>query len=170
MTGQIAAPDDVDRAMEAWRRERPDLDGDGMEISDRIRRVAARIRARAGAILSPHGVGPSGYAVLAALRRAGKPFERTPTQLSREVLLTSGAMTHRIDRLEEQGLVERRPSTGDRRSIGIRLTPEGARVEERATSARFEEALRAAAALSDDERARLRRVLRKMEAGLQDTG
>ena len=165
--GRTVHRDDVDRALEDWRRERPDLDPQAIEISDRIARLARRTESRVGAVLKAYGLGPPGYGVLAALRRAGDPYELTPTQLSRSALLTSGAMTNRLDRMEAAGLVERvRLETGDRRSIRIRLTLKGREVEALATTARFEAAEDAAQGLSRAERHRLTALLRKMEAGL----
>lgn len=171
MTPRIGRDDAVDQAMEDWGRERPDLDSTAMEISERIRRLASRIEVRAGKALSPHGVGSPGYSVLAALRRAGDAYELTPTELSRFVLLTSGAMTNRIDRLEQAGLVERvRSPTGDRRSVRIRLTAKGLEVETLATTSRFAAAEHAAGGLTETERHRLATLLRKAEAGLRGPG
>ncbi len=160
--------DAVDRAVEGWMRERPDLDPKAMEVVDRIQRIASLLAGGATAALAPLDLGRPGYAVLAALLRAGEPYELTPTELTRAALLTSGAMTHRIDRLEEAGLVRRvRPEEGDRRSIRIRLTEEGRTLVDEAAPLRFAAAEKAVRRLSRRELAILRGLLHKLAEGLE---
>ncbi len=157
--------DIVDRAVEDWHRERPDLDAARMEMEvvDRLVRVAGYLREGAEAALAPFGLSAPGYGVLAALRRAGEPYELTPTELSRQARLTSGAMTNRIDRLEEEGLVERRRHRGgDRRSVHIRLTEKGRKLLDRAATARFAQAAKALEGLGPRDVDALRRLLRKL--------
>lgn len=162
------AHDHIDRVVAEWRRERPDLDPSGLEVVARVGRVASLLEGRLAERLAAHGIGIPGYAVLAALRRAGPPFERTPGELSREVMLTSGAMTNRLDRLERAELVERRrPVDGDRRSIRIHLTRTGRGLIDEAIASRLEAAGAALEALEAGERDALAAALRKLAIALE---
>jgi DNA-binding MarR family transcriptional regulator len=117
--------DEVDRIVAAWRRERPDLDVAPLEVLSRVTRLARHLdRARRGAF-AKHGLELWEFDVLSALRRAGRPYQLSPGALLTQTLVTSGTMTNRIDRLEAKGLVRRRPDPHDRRSVLVRLTPEG---------------------------------------------
>src|SRR3954449_5524910 len=117
--------DEVDRLIEAWRRERPDLDVAPMEVLSRVSRLARHLdRARSQAF-DTHGLESWEFDVLAALRRAGPPYELSPGRLLKETLVTSGTMTNRVDRLASRGLVERLPDPQDRRGVLVRLTPIG---------------------------------------------
>ncbi|MCW2771360.1 MAG: MarR family transcriptional regulator [Aeromicrobium sp.] len=117
--------DDVDRLIAAWRRERPDLDVSPMHVLSRVTRLALHLdRARKEAFAA-HGLEPSEFDVLSALRRTGEPYQLSPGRLVQETLVTSGTMTNRVDRLVRKGLVERRPDPADRRGVQVRLTPEG---------------------------------------------
>ncbi|WP_370289776.1 MarR family winged helix-turn-helix transcriptional regulator [Nocardioides sp.] len=117
--------DEVDELIEAWERERRDLDLAPVAVFSRIARLAHHVdRARKQAF-TDHDVEPWEFDVLAALRRAGAPYELSPGRLLRETLVTSGTMTNRVDRLTTRGLVERHPDPNDRRGVLVRLTPEG---------------------------------------------
>lgn len=121
-------PDEVDAIVEAWQRERTDLDVAPLQVLSRVSRLARQLdRARAGAF-AEHGLESWEFDVLAALRRAGKPYELSPGALVQQTLVTSGTMTNRISRLVERGLVERAASAADHRSVLVRLTPEGREV------------------------------------------
>lgn len=119
--------DEVDRLVAAWRRERPDLDVTPLEVLSRVTRLARHLdRARRSAF-GAHDLDSWEFDVLAALRRAGWPYELSPGRLVTETLVTSGTMTNRVDRLETRGLVRRRPDPDDRRGILVRLTTTGKR-------------------------------------------
>jgi DNA-binding MarR family transcriptional regulator len=117
--------DEVDRLMEAWRRERPDLDLEPLAVLSRVGRLSHNLDAARRAAFAEHAVEPWEFDVLAALRRAGPPYELSPGRLLRETLVTSGTMTNRVDRLAKRGLVQRLPDLGDRRGVLVRLTDEG---------------------------------------------
>jgi DNA-binding MarR family transcriptional regulator len=117
--------DEVDRLVEAWRRERPDLDVSPLDVLSRVTRLARHLDRARRAAFEAHGLEPWEFDVLAALRRAGNPYELSPGALLTQTLVTSGTMTNRIDRLEAQGLVDRHPDPHDRRGVHVRLTDVG---------------------------------------------
>jgi DNA-binding MarR family transcriptional regulator len=119
------ARDEVDTLLDAWRRERPDLDLAPMEVLSRISRLAHHLDRRRAAVFSAHGLEPWEFDVLAALRRSGLPYQLSPGQLVRETLVTSGTMTNRVDRLAARTLVSRDDHPGDRRGVLVRLTDRG---------------------------------------------
>jgi len=117
--------DEVDRLVEAWQRERADLDLGPMQVLSRVSRLGHHLdRARRQAF-AEHAIESWEFDVLAALRRAGAPYELSPGRLLKETLVTSGTMTNRVDRLTARGLVERSPDPHDRRGVLVRLTPAG---------------------------------------------
>lgn len=118
--------DEVDRISRAWHRERPDLDVGPLAVLSRISRLAHHLDRDRRAAFAAFGLEPWEFDVLAALRRAGAPYELSPSALTAATLVTSGTMTNRIDRLASRALVERRPAPADRRGVLVRLTPEGA--------------------------------------------
>jgi len=117
--------DEVDELVEAWARERPDLDLAPVEVFSRISRLSRHLDLARRDAFTAAQVESWEFDVLAALRRAGPPYELSPGRLLRETLVTSGTMTNRVDRLVERGLVERLPDPHDRRGVLVRLTPEG---------------------------------------------
>jgi len=117
--------DEVDRLVAAWRRERPDLDVEPLAVLSRVSRLARHLALARRAAFAEHGLEEFEFDVLAALRRAGPPYELSPGRLLTETLVGSGTMTHRLDRLEQRGLVRRRPDPEDRRGVRVRLTARG---------------------------------------------
>ncbi|HEX5561571.1 MAG TPA: MarR family transcriptional regulator [Nocardioidaceae bacterium] len=119
--------DEVDRLVEAWGRERSDLDLRPMEVLSRVSRLAHHLDRARRAAFAEHRLETWEFDVLAALRRAGTPYQLSPGRLLKETLVTSGTMTNRVDRLEARGLVERLPDPRDRRGVLVRLTADGRR-------------------------------------------
>jgi DNA-binding MarR family transcriptional regulator len=117
--------DEVDRIVEAWRRERPDLDVSPLSILSRVTRLARHLDGARRGAFARHRLEVWEFDVLSALRRAGAPYQLSPGTLVAQTLVTSGTMTNRIDRLVTHGLVERLPAPGDRRGVLVRLTPAG---------------------------------------------
>jgi DNA-binding MarR family transcriptional regulator len=117
--------DDVDRIVEAWRRERPDLDVAPLNILSRVSRLARHLDLARGSAFAEHALEGWGFDVLSALRRAGPPYELSPGQLVAQTLVTSGTMTNRVDRLAVRGLVGRAPDPSDRRGVKVALTAAG---------------------------------------------
>jgi DNA-binding MarR family transcriptional regulator len=162
-----AAIDSVDRIIEQWHRERPDLDPAAKAVTGRIVRLNGILQRRMGDAFARHGLNGGTYGILAALRRAGAPFELTPSELTRHLMVTTGGMTAMIDRLERQGLVARRPNPDDRRGVLVRLTDEGRAIVDAAmvdhTAAEHE----LVAGLSTAERDELARLLRVVLLSLE---
>jgi DNA-binding MarR family transcriptional regulator len=117
--------DEVDRIVEGWRRERPDLDVGPLAVLSRVTRLARHLDLARRTAFDRHDLELWEFDVLSALRRAGEPFQLSPGALVTQTLVTSGTMTNRIDRLEVGGLVERLPAPGDRRGVLVRLTALG---------------------------------------------
>ena len=107
--------------------------------------------------------------MLGVLRRSGAPYRMSPTDLARTLLLTAASVTHRVDRLERADLVRRIPSSADRRSILVELTPQGLGIVERAVEAHASAEEQAVSALSAEERHRLASLLRKLLLSFGDT-
>ena len=126
--------DEVDRIVDAWRRERPDLDVEPLHILSRVSRLARHLDLARGAAFAEHGLEGWGFDVLSALRRAGAPYELSPGQLVAQTLVTSGTMTNRVDRRAARGLVGRGPDLSDRRGVKVTLTTAGRELVDAAMS------------------------------------
>jgi DNA-binding MarR family transcriptional regulator len=124
VTGDPTA-DEVDAIVQAWRRERPDVDVEPMEVLSRISRLARRLDRLRATAFSAHDLEYWEFDVLAALRRAGPPYQLSPGQLLHETLVTSGTMTNRVDRLTDRGFVTRQDHPKDRRGVLVQLTDAG---------------------------------------------
>ena len=159
------AQDPIDRLVEQWRRERPDLDLAPMGLIGRLLRTA-RIADRAiDARLSGHGLQPGWFDLLSALRRTGAPHRLTPGQLSSSLMLSTGGMTKRLDRMDAAGLVERHPDPTDRRGALVGLTRKGRRVIDVAVADHLENERDLLRGLTKAERAQLDTLLRKLKSG-----
>jgi DNA-binding MarR family transcriptional regulator len=124
--GCVGEPrDEVDEIVAAWRRERPDLDVEPLQVLSRLDRLAGVLGTRRAAIFARHGLRRHEFDVLAVLRRAGAPFELTAGELAARTYVTSGTMTSRLDGLTERGLVTRGPDLVDGRLVRVALTPAG---------------------------------------------
>src|SRR4030095_7475401 len=122
--------DHVGRVHALWRGELPDVNLEGSAILARARRITLMVREKVLPVLTRHGLDGGEFYVLAALRRAGAPYALRPTELYRALMVSSGGLTDRLRRLEQRGLVRRRPSEEDRRSMLVELTSEGRRLSE----------------------------------------
>lgn len=163
----MAGSDRVDEIIAQWARERPDLPAAPMELVGRIGRAE---RALAPLITESHrrfGLNREGFDVLATLRRAGAPYRLSPTELYHWLMLSSGAMTNRIDRLEADGFVERTPDPQDRRGILVGLTTKGKRLIDDAMTDHVANEERLLAHLSDADCAALNKILRKLLLGVE---
>jgi DNA-binding MarR family transcriptional regulator len=134
-TGTDDHEDDVDRIVAQWARERPDLVTDAMAAFGRVYRIARLVGDRQEIVYSGFGINRGEFDVLATLRRSGAPYQLSPTALSASMMLTSGGMTGRLDRLERRGLVARSPDPVDRRALVVTLTDAGRVLVDDAVSA-----------------------------------
>jgi len=156
--------DRIDKLVNQWLAERPELDCSGLDVVARVQDVAKMLRRIEDETLESLNLKMSEYDVLTALRRQGRPYQLTASQLARESLLSSGAMTHRIDRLEERGLVEREADPDDRRGVIVRLTETGRELVDKALEARLHLADAQIASLTPEERQAISVGLRKVMA------
>jgi len=124
------ATDSVDRIIQAWAERDPRLDASPLEVAGRLLLCAAHLESAILAALQPFGLSFGDFDVLNTLRRRGDDEGTKPGQLARSSLITSGAMTSRLDRLEQAGLIERKPDPTDRRGVLVRLTEQGERLAE----------------------------------------
>ncbi len=152
--------------MSQWNQERPDLDVSPQGIIGRLHRLAAVLTERLGEVYAEHGLGEGEFDVLATLRRSGAPYELAPGEIGAQSMVSSGAVTKRVDRLVEQGLVGRRVSDDDARGRVVALTPAGLELIDRAFTAHMANEHRLLASLSDLERTRLAHLLEKLGSSL----
>lgn len=145
--------------LEQWRRERPDLDVTPMGIIGRLHRIAARLDAELRAVFAEAGLGDGDFDVLASLRRSGAPYSLTAGELAATTMVTSGAVTKRVDRLVVLGLVDREVDPLDARSRRIGLTDAGRALIDDLLPRHVANEHRLLAGLSDPERSRLARLL-----------
>jgi DNA-binding MarR family transcriptional regulator len=154
--------DEVDRLVDAWQRERPDLDLGPMEVLSRVSRLNHHLDKARRRAFAEHGIESWEFDVLAALRRAGAPYELSPGRLIRETLVTSGTMTNRVDRLVTRGFVERLPDPHDRRGVLVRLTEQGRATVDGALAGLLERERELLAGLNGTEQKKLASLLRSL--------
>jgi DNA-binding MarR family transcriptional regulator len=160
--------DQLDRMLEQWRRERPDIDADGMALVPRVMRLAHLYDREMQQVSRSLGLKPGWLDVLSALRRIGPPHRMSATQLARWVLLSSGGMTNRLDRMEDAGLLRRLPHPSDRRGVLIELTARGREAIDAAIDGHLALYDRlVSGALTEVEREEFVRLLRKQTAALE---
>ncbi|WP_328964906.1 MarR family transcriptional regulator [Streptomyces virginiae] len=160
--------DRVARIQADWRRERPDLDVAPQGVIGRLHRLADRLGAELRLVYDRYGLGEGEFDVLCALRRAGEPFERAPGELAAHTMVTTGAMTKRIDRLERSGLVTRRRSGDDQRGRIVALTSAGRDLVDRAFTDHMRNERRLLDLVTPEEAAALERLLTTWLSRLED--
>jgi DNA-binding MarR family transcriptional regulator len=160
--------DEVDDLAEAWARERPDLDLAPVAVFSRLSRLSRHLDLARKSAFDAAGIEPWEFDVLAALRRAGSPYELSPGRLLRETLVTSGTMTNRVDRLATRGFVERYPDPEDRRGVLVRLTPEGKQAVDDAFGALLQAEAGFLSDLSAKQQTELASLLRTLLAPFSD--
>ncbi|WP_020416107.1 MarR family winged helix-turn-helix transcriptional regulator [Amycolatopsis sp. ATCC 39116] len=153
-------PDAVDAVIEAWQRERPDLDLDAIAVAGRLGRVGLLLAPAQEKVFTTFGLQRGEFDVLATLRRSGDPYTLTPSQLSATLMLTRAGMTSRLDRLEAAGLVERTLDPADRRSFRVRLTDKGFATVDEAMTAHTANVTRLLSALDGEQLGALDDLLR----------
>lgn len=155
------------RAQEEWQRERPDIDANVMALVGRLLQATHLLERNWFLPLAAQFELHQGeFDVIATLRRSGNPYAMTPTDLHEGLMLSSGAMTSRLDRLERKGLIERVPSPNDRRSTLVRLTPAGLALIDKMLPLHVANEQQALASLTQKEQAQLDGLLAKLLVGL----
>lgn len=158
--------DEVDEILTAWQTERPDLDVTPMAVLSRISRLAAILAERRLGVFKSHGLLPYEFDVLAALRRAGDPYELTAGALVAATHVTSGTMTNRVDRLVEKRWVKRRADSGDGRVVRVRLAVTGKRKVDGALTALLVTEQEMLTGLSGNAQSKLAALLRQLTVAL----
>ena len=161
--------DRLDELVAQWSAERPDLDAGVMAEVARLLLAARLIGDRLAAYAGEHGLQIGEADVLLTLRRSGEPFRLSPTALAGSLLISTGAMTNRLDRLEARGLVRREPHPSDRRALEVALTQEGRRLVDEVLAGHVDNERQMLSALSDEEREQLTQILRKLLAHLGES-
>jgi DNA-binding MarR family transcriptional regulator len=159
--------DTVDTMLAQWKRERPDLDVAPTGVFGRIARIAALVEQSMDRVFEPYGLTGADFVVLAALRRSGKPYQLTPTALSRSMMVSSGGTTKRLDRLETRGLIRRDPDPTDRRGTLVTLTDTGRATIDTVEANNVQNEKRLLAPLPRNERTQLTRLLRELLLALE---
>lgn len=154
--------DAVDVILDQWAAERPDVDVSAIAVIGRISRLEKKLAVELARVFATHGLEGWEYDVLATLRRAGSPFELTVGELLDSMMLASGTISHRIDRLEGRGLVERRADASDKRVVRVRLTRAGRTLVDRAVVDHAANETRLLSGLSAREREQLAGLLRRL--------
>lgn len=154
--------DPVDAIIDQWAVVRPDLDTAAMEVFGRIYRLARAMGDRTEKAYARFGIGRGEFDVLATLRRAGEPYTLSPRQLSSTLMLTTGGMTGRLDKLERAGLVRRSPDPHDRRGLQVTLTEDGLSRVDEAVGVGVDAQTEALAALDTEKAGQLADLLREL--------
>lgn len=160
-------PEHVDRTIAQWKREMPEVDTRAADVLNRMRRIILESRPAIEANFRRHGLDTGEFDVLATLRRSGAPFALRPTELYLSMMITSGGMTARLDRLEKLGLIRRRRAEDDRRSIIVELTAAGKKKIEAVFRDDMEIENRMLARFAEKDRAELVRLLRKLAQAMR---
>ncbi|MDN4173448.1 MarR family transcriptional regulator [Nocardioides sp. SOB77] len=152
-------PDFVGEVMDRWRAERPDLDVAPQGVVARLHRLAARLTEELVAVYAEHGLGEGEFDLLATLRRSGAPYELTPGVLAASTMVSSGAITKRVDRCVRQGWVTRRVDDRDGRGRVVALTDAGRDLIDRAFTAHIANEHRLLTGLTQEQRDQLAGLL-----------
>ena len=156
--------DDVDQITAQWASERPELETEAMAVFGRIYRLARIVGDQQERVYGRYGISRGEFDVLATLRRSGHPFQLSPKALCAAMMLTSGGMTGRLDRLEQRGLLARSPAPTDRRGLIVTLTDEGRHRVDQAVSVGLEVQRDVLNRLPADRRDQLANLLRDLLA------
>ncbi|MET9380413.1 MarR family transcriptional regulator [Streptomyces sp. NPDC002928] len=159
--------DAVDAIIDQWAAVRPDLDTAAMEVFGRIFRLSRTMGDRLERAYTRFGISRGEFDVLATLRRSGEPYTLSPRQLSATLMLTTGGMTGRLDKLERAGLLRRSPDPHDRRGLQVTLTEKGLELIDEAVGAGLAVQTEALSILDGEQAGQLADLLRELLAGAQ---
>ncbi len=162
--------DHIDRFLDDIHLVLPELDREVEGIVDRIDGLSRRLRKTMDETLSEFGLDAGEHKMLSILAQGGEPFRSSPGRLAQQMELSSGAMTNRLDRLEQAGLIRRLPDPGDRRGVVVELTDDGRDTYRRAVGAQATKEALVTAALEQDEKVQLNTLLRKLMLEFEQRG
>jgi DNA-binding MarR family transcriptional regulator len=157
-------PDHSEEVVAQWKAQRPDLDPSPMATFTRLWRVARAMDERLQTVFTGHGLEAGWFDVLATLRRSGAPFRLSAGTLARGLVMSTGGMTKRLDKLEAAGLVERLPDPADRRGVLVVLTERGLATVDQAVADHLDNERAMLSSLSDREVKTLTATLAKLLA------
>lgn len=157
----VNAIDEVDRITLAWKIERPDLNFSSLHVYSRVTRLAKHLHTIHKEIFSKHKLDNWEFEVLATLRLAAEPYSLTPGMLMSQLMVSSGTISNRIDRLEANGMVKRSPSPQDKRAVLVTLTKEGLQIINKAIEDLVKTEEKLIASLNAQEQQELSNLLRK---------
>ncbi|PTY37868.1 MarR family transcriptional regulator [Saccharospirillum sp. MSK14-1] len=160
--------DGVDSILEQWQRERPDVDTSPMGVIGRLARLERRLSSSLSKHFAEHGLQSHEFDILATLRRSGAPYRLTAGQLTDAAMVTSGAITNRIDRLVDKGWVTRETDPNNRRSVRITLSKAGLDKVDRVLERHAAREAELLAGLSEPQQAELAHLLRTLLVSLGD--
>ena len=159
--------DRVGTRRQQWASELPDVDTCGMAVLGRARLITLAVRPRIEAVFERHGLDTGEFDTLATLLRSGPPYRLRPTELVSSLMISSGGLTDRLNRLERAGLVCRPSDTSDARSLPVQLTDQGKRVVEAAFREDMAVEARLLEELTAEDRARLGELLEKLALSIE---
>ena len=163
----VEKQDVIDRCIPTWEREFPEMDIATEALVGRIHKISRHIQKSLNDTAAEFGLTVSDWEMLSALRRQGTPYRLSPTELAKELMLSSGAMTNRLDRLEEAGLVRRAPDPNDRRAIRVELTDRGRDMWGEAVGVQAAKEQMFAGELTAEDKEQLNSLLRRMMLTLE---
>ncbi|WP_079185075.1 MarR family winged helix-turn-helix transcriptional regulator [Streptomyces uncialis] len=163
-------PDPVDAIIGQWARTRPELDTRAMEVFGRVFRLSRAVTDKMEKAYERYGISRGEFDVLGTLRRSGEPYTLSPRQLSATLMLTTGGMTGRLDKLERAGLLRRAPDPHDRRGLRVSLTEEGLALVDRAVVAGLDIQRAHLSVLDDSQAEELAALLRPLLARAEEPG
>ncbi len=159
--------DRIDKVVNQWQRERPDLDVSSMGLIGRVRNIDLHLTREMEKVFTEFGLNVSSFDVLATLRRTGHPYRLSPGEMLATLMVTSGTMTNRIDQLEKAGLVLREPNPADGRGFLISLTDKGLALIDRAIESHVKNQERLVAGLTTEQQQQLNQLLSQFLTSLE---
>ena len=158
--------DAVDDIIGQWGHERPEMDVSALRVFGRLHRAYLLYQSSLSSLFAEYDLNMASFDVLASLRRNGAPYRMTSGELAKTMLVTTGGVTLRVDRLEKAGLVERKRDPDDRRIVYVCLTTTGLSLIDQTASAHFANELRLLQNLDEDDQHQLAELLRRLEASI----
>ncbi|KMV29790.1 hypothetical protein AB733_15940 [Photobacterium swingsii] len=154
-------PDHIDQISQQWKKNNPELDHSLVEIIGRFSRLNKHLESQRSTVYSALDINAGEFDVLATLYRNGAPYQLMPSDLIKQTLLTSGAMTNRLDKLEKKGLILRTNSDEDRRCVVVGLTDVGLKLIQKGATLYFDKVSTLYEPLTNEDQIQLNALLKK---------